>query len=62
MILAVANLGVSGRKQTLTLADSYNLYVFMSTISPVSPSIPHECSPFACFAYEEREKDKGKKF
>jgi hypothetical protein len=39
-----------GREQTLTLADSYNLYVFMSTISPVSPLIPHECSPFACFA------------
>lgn len=43
--------GRGGAKRTLTLADSYNLYVFMSTMSPVSPSIPHECSPFACFAY-----------
>jgi len=26
--------------RTLTLADSYNLYIFVSTIFPVSPSIP----------------------
>ena len=39
-----------GEERTLTLADSYNLYVFISTISPVSPLIPHEFSPLACFA------------
>lgn len=35
---------------TFTLADSYKPYDFMSTILPVSPLIPHECSPFACLA------------
>ena len=39
------------KPRTLTLADSYRPYSFMSTILPVSPLIPHECSPLACFAY-----------
>ena len=38
------------RTQTLTLADSYRLYVFISTILPVSPLIPQELSPTACLA------------
>ena len=29
MMLAAENRGVSGREQTLTLAHSYNLYVFI---------------------------------
>jgi hypothetical protein len=48
VMLAAAYLEVEWKEQTLTLAVSYNSYVFMSTMSPVSPSIPHECSPFAC--------------
>ena len=38
------------KESTSTLADSYNPYAFMSTIFPVSPLIPHECSPATCFA------------
>lgn len=44
--------GDGAGKLTLTDADSYRPYSFISTILPVSPLIPHECSPFACFAYE----------
>ena len=41
---------VPPKRHTLTLALSYSPYDFMSTILPVSPSTPHECSPFACLA------------
>lgn len=34
----------------LTLADSSNPYVRMSTTLPVSPSMPYMCSPAACLA------------
>jgi hypothetical protein len=39
---------------TFTLADSYSPYVFISSIFPVSPLIPHECSPLACLALPSR--------
>jgi hypothetical protein len=35
---------------TFTLADSNSPYSFMFTILPVSPLIPHDDSPLACFA------------
>jgi hypothetical protein len=38
------------RVWTLTAADSYKPWSFMSTTLPVSPSTPNECSPAACFA------------
>lgn len=41
---------MTAAQHTLTLALSYNPYDFISTILPVSPSTPHECSPFACLA------------
>lgn len=39
-------------ERTFTLALSYKPYSFISTIFPVSPFTPHECSPFACLAYQ----------
>lgn len=38
---------------TLTAADSYSPYSFMSTTLPVSPSTPNDDSPAACFAWFE---------
>ena len=44
---------------TLTAADSYRPYSFMSTTLPVSPSTPNWCSPAACFACVHRRANQS---